>query len=75
MIFQWGMIGVILIIFIIIPESPWWLASKGKVDGASKVLHRCYGRVEGYDVAQQIVGPLPFGPQLRMLGSCPETCG
>lgn len=52
------MIGVILIIFIIIPESPWWLASKGKVDRASKVLHRCYGSVEGYDVAQQIVSSL-----------------
>jgi MFS transporter, SP family, general alpha glucoside:H+ symporter len=49
------MIGVILLIFIVIPESPWWLASKGKVDRASKVLHRCYGSVEGYDVAQQIV--------------------
>ncbi|KAF4123598.1 Sugar (and other) transporter [Geosmithia morbida] len=51
---QWGMIGVILIIFIILPESPWWLASKGKTKKASKVLHLCYSDVEGYDVPQQI---------------------
>ncbi|KAJ3530958.1 hypothetical protein NM208_g9091 [Fusarium decemcellulare] len=51
---QWGMIGIILVIFLIIPESPWWLASKGKVDQASKVLHLCFSKVEGYDVEQQI---------------------
>jgi MFS transporter, SP family, general alpha glucoside:H+ symporter len=52
---QWAMIGIILIIFLVIPESPWWLASKGKVERASKVLRRCYGGVEGYNIEQQIV--------------------
>lgn len=51
------MIGVILIIFLLIPESPWWLASKGKTDKAAKVLHLCFSGVEGYDVDQQIVRP------------------
>jgi hypothetical protein len=51
------MIGVILIIFLFLPESPWWLASKGKTDQAAKVLRLCYGRVEGYDVQEQIVRP------------------
>lgn len=51
---QWAMIGVILIIFVLLPESPWWLASKGKVDEASKVLHRCFANVEDFDVDQQI---------------------
>ncbi|KAM5354076.1 hypothetical protein ACJ41O_000726 [Fusarium nematophilum] len=51
---QWGMIGLILIIFLAIPESPWWLASKGKTDKAAKVLNLCFGHVEGYNVQEQI---------------------
>ena len=51
------MIGVILIIFLLIPESPWWLASKGKTDKAAKVLHFCFSGVEDYDIDQQIVRP------------------
>jgi hypothetical protein len=39
-----------------LPESPWWLASKGQVDKASKVLHKCFANVKDYDVDQQIVG-------------------
>jgi len=49
------MIGCILSAFLLIPESPWWLASKGKVEQASQVLNRCFANVEGYDVNQQIV--------------------
>ncbi|CAG9997127.1 unnamed protein product, partial [Clonostachys byssicola] len=51
---QWGMIGLILVIFLVIPESPWWLASKGKVEKAYQVLHTCYGAVDGYNIDQQI---------------------
>nr|RBR01112.1 hypothetical protein FVER53263_10607 [Fusarium verticillioides] len=51
---QWAMIGCILIAFLLIPESPWWLASKGKVEQASQVLNRCFANVEGYDIDQQI---------------------
>ena len=49
------MVGAIGIIFAIIPETPWWLASKGKLDKAAKVLHRINGTVEGYDVTEQVV--------------------
>ncbi|KAE8154589.1 general substrate transporter [Aspergillus avenaceus] len=51
---QWAMVGVIAIIFVIIPETPWWLVSKGKFDQATKVLRRCNGSVEGYNVSEQI---------------------
>lgn len=49
------MVGVILLIFAFIPESPWWLVSKGKIDKAVKILTRCNGNVEGYSVNEQIV--------------------
>ncbi|KAE8372412.1 general substrate transporter [Aspergillus bertholletiae] len=51
---QWAMVGATIIIFIIIPETPWWLVSKGKLDKAAKMLRTYNGRVEGYDVAEQI---------------------
>jgi MFS transporter, SP family, general alpha glucoside:H+ symporter len=53
---QWAMIGLIGIIFVLLPETPWWLASKGKLDKAARVLEICNGDVEGYDVQEQIVG-------------------
>jgi hypothetical protein len=49
------MVGIIILIFAFIPESPWWLVSKGKIDKAAKVLTRCNGKVEGYSVDEQIV--------------------
>ncbi|KAE8365729.1 hexose transporter [Aspergillus caelatus] len=51
---QWAMVGATIIIFIIMPETPWWLVSKGKLDKASKMLRTYNGRVEGYDVSEQI---------------------
>ncbi len=40
------MIGVSIIIFLIIPESPWWLVSKDRQTEATKILQRFYSRVE-----------------------------
>lgn len=49
------MIGIMLVIFVSIPETPWWLASKGKLDSAAKVLSRYNGHVEGYNVHEVVV--------------------
>lgn len=54
---KWAMIGCMLIIFLLIPESPWWLAGKGKLQSAEKVLLRYHGHIEGYNVQEQIVSP------------------
>ncbi|KAG2412159.1 hypothetical protein HFD88_009715 [Aspergillus terreus] len=51
---QWAMIGATAVIFLLIPETPWWLASKGKIDQTANVLQRCNGKVEGYDIQEQI---------------------
>jgi hypothetical protein len=49
------MVAMIAVIFAIIPESPWWLVSKGKIDKAAKILKWCNGKVDGYSVDEQIV--------------------
>lgn len=51
------MIGVAGIIFFMIPESPWWLVSKDKHEKAAMVLERYNGRVQDYNVQEQIVRP------------------
>jgi sugar porter (SP) family MFS transporter len=51
---QWGMIGVMLIIFLLLPESPWWLAGKDKLEKAEKILLRYNGHIEGYNVQDNI---------------------
>jgi hypothetical protein len=61
---QWAMVGIAGIIFVLIPESPWWLIGKDRFEKAEKVLTMCNGRVEGYDTHQQIV---------RSNSSVPET--
>jgi SP family general alpha glucoside:H+ symporter-like MFS transporter len=54
------------IVFALLPETPWWLASKGKLDKARKVLQLCNGGVEGYDIEEQIVR-FPHSTWIRVL--------
>jgi hypothetical protein len=62
------MVGVMLIIFILLPETPWWLAGKGKLDKAAKVLLGYSGHIEGYNVEEKIVRSwLPFTIQYFLL--------
>ncbi|WRT67474.1 uncharacterized protein IL334_004446 [Kwoniella shivajii] len=51
---QWAMLGIMGIIFVLLPESPWWLVSKGKLDKAGTMLQRYYGRIEGYSVSDEV---------------------
>ncbi|KAH7339191.1 general substrate transporter [Pyrenochaeta sp. MPI-SDFR-AT-0127] len=51
---QWAMIGVAGIIFVLLPESPWWLVSKGKLDKAKKVLNKYHGDLDDHEVQEQI---------------------
>jgi hypothetical protein len=52
---QWAMVGIIGIIFALIPESPWWLVSQNRPEKAAIILNKCNGKIEGYRVDEQIV--------------------
>ncbi|WWD10134.1 hypothetical protein V865_008268 [Kwoniella europaea PYCC6329] len=47
---QFGMLGLGMIIFVFLPESPWWLVSKGKLDKARNVLVKKFQNVPEYDI-------------------------
>jgi hypothetical protein len=47
---QWAMVGVMGIIFCLLPETPWWLVQKNRASDAAKVLRKYNGHVEGYNV-------------------------
>ncbi|KIX08671.1 uncharacterized protein Z518_03328 [Rhinocladiella mackenziei CBS 650.93] len=51
---RWAMIGAMIIIFLLIPETPWWLAGKEKLDKVAKVLLKYNGHIEGYNVQETI---------------------
>lgn len=51
------MIGAIALIFLYIPETPWWLAGQGKLEKAAEVLLRYNGHIPNYNVDEQIVSP------------------
>jgi MFS family permease len=50
---QWSQIGLMLIIYLIIPETPAWCATRGYESRAKKALHRLYWEVPDYDVDRQ----------------------
>ncbi|KAI2611825.1 general substrate transporter [Hypoxylon sp. NC1633] len=51
---QWGMLGILLIINIFLPESPWWLVERTKYDKAEKVLASTHKGVPGYEVKNEL---------------------
>jgi MFS family permease len=50
---QWAMIGLMIMIYLAIPESPAWYAGKGKEEAAKKSLLWLNRGVENYNVEHQ----------------------
>ncbi|KAJ4311251.1 hypothetical protein N0V94_008042, partial [Neodidymelliopsis sp. IMI 364377] len=51
---QWAQIGIMLLIYLVLPESPPWCVTANKIDRAKKGLRRLNGKVPGYDVDHQV---------------------
>ncbi|KAL6412409.1 hypothetical protein AUP68_03612 [Ilyonectria robusta] len=51
---QWSQIGLMILVYLVIPESPVWCVSKGKHDQAKKALRYLNHGVQDYDVDQQL---------------------
>ncbi|KAF5241036.1 hypothetical protein FANTH_9253 [Fusarium anthophilum] len=50
---QWSQIGLMLIIYLIVPETPAWCATRGYSDRAKKSLRRLHWEINDYDVDYQ----------------------
>lgn len=51
---QWGQIGLMLAIYLVLPESPAWCITRGKTERARKSLLRLNKGVKDYNVDEQI---------------------
>jgi SP family general alpha glucoside:H+ symporter-like MFS transporter len=49
----WAPIGIMILCWAFVPESPWFHARRGNKEGAIKSLRQLYGGVEGYDLEEE----------------------
>lgn len=50
---QWGHVGLMILIYIFVPESPFWCVTRGRTGQAKKELARLYYGVKDFDLEQQ----------------------
>lgn len=51
---QWAQIGLMLIIYVFLPESPAWCITQGYIERARKELQTLYRGVDDFDIDHQI---------------------
>ncbi|KAH1452819.1 hypothetical protein KXX13_002527 [Aspergillus fumigatus] len=51
---QWAQLGVMLLIYLLVPETPAWCVSAGKLDRANKELLKLHRGVKDYDADHQL---------------------
>jgi MFS transporter, SP family, general alpha glucoside:H+ symporter len=49
----WAPIGLMILFWVIVPESPWFHARHGNKDKALKSMRQLYGGIEGYDYEEE----------------------
>lgn len=47
---EWAMLGIMLAVYLYIPETPYWCANNGQHDRGRAVVQRLNGGIKGYDV-------------------------
>jgi hypothetical protein len=47
---EWAMIGIMLVIYVYIPESPYWCATHDHHERGRAIIARLHGGIDGYDV-------------------------
>ncbi|KAH8819236.1 sugar transporter [Xylogone sp. PMI_703] len=51
---QWGHIGLMILVYLVIPESPAWYVTRGKYGHAKRSLRILHMDIKDYDVEQQL---------------------
>lgn len=51
---QWSQIGLMLIVYLVVPESPTWCVNAGKLDRARSALRTLHRGIERYDEEQHV---------------------
>ncbi|KAH8881094.1 MFS general substrate transporter [Thozetella sp. PMI_491] len=49
----WAPIGLMIVCWVFVPESPWFHARQGNKDKAMKAMRQLYGGIEGYDFEEE----------------------
>ncbi|KAM6516456.1 hypothetical protein FALCPG4_014639 [Fusarium falciforme] len=51
---QWAQIGLMLLIYVFLPESPAWCVGRKNYERARKAMQQLHGRVPDYNIDQQL---------------------
>lgn len=49
----WAPVGLMIVFWMFIPESPWFHARRGNKEKALKCMRQLYGGVKGYDIEEE----------------------
>lgn len=49
----WAPVGLMIVCWVFIPESPWFYARRGNKEKAMKAMRQLYGGVKGYDFEEE----------------------
>jgi MFS transporter, SP family, general alpha glucoside:H+ symporter len=49
----WAPIGLMILCWVLIPESPWFHARRGNKDKAIKTMKQLYGGIKGYNFEEE----------------------
>lgn len=49
----WAPIGLMILLWMWVPESPWFHARRGNKEAAMKCMRQLYGGIEGYDFEEE----------------------